>query len=243
MRAAGQARRVAADGADADASTGVRENGFYSAVTWGTGFGYFGGAGVIADAGGNDVYTQVSTAAAEAVAIDAGVTAPGTPSAAADSFWAIAWGQGMGLIGGAGMVADSGGDDRYTATAASDATAEATSAGVPAGAARANAGSVTINAQGHGSQGVGVLRDDAGTDSYSAEATADAAASPATLVVKEGLVTAAQGSVDTGAGWLADVGGTADVFASVPVRPACSGTRGGESWSDCGAGVGGGTNR
>ena len=249
LAATGRARRTlaiddaCACGEKAEASTGVRASGFYSTVAWGMGYGAVGGAGVVDEAAGNDRYALTADAAAVATVRD-NRSAAGPVTATAESFWSNAWGQGHGSTGGLGVLSDSAGDDRYDAVAVSEATATASGAGAGATVrAVANSGQAQTFAQGYGNQGAGILEDAGGTDTYRAEAAGGAVASPPTSQTEEGLASASQGAVVTGVALLLDSGGEADVFTSVPLQPPCSGVRGGATWTDCGAGAGGGVNR
>jgi hypothetical protein len=122
--------------------------------------------------------------------------------------------------------------------------AEATSDVDPNGvSAYALTGRAVSEAQAVGDDlGFGELVDSGGTDSYSAESTSSAITQPPDFgiagetgsVVQAGSTSGAEGGL--GAALFIDTGdgGAPDTFRAMPARPACMGTRGGESWQDCG---------
>ncbi|HVM11397.1 MAG TPA: hypothetical protein VM638_02820, partial [Actinomycetota bacterium] len=143
---------------------------------------------------------------------------------------------------GYGELVDEGGADRYEVAAASEATAdggEPETGRVAATSATSAAADVfaqaAARALGHAS-----LRDTGGSDGYSVAATSRAFAGDGTS--SAGVARAgALASVDEGSSAsFADAdGGEPDVFSADPWIAACTGTRGGDAWVDCGgAGIG-----
>jgi hypothetical protein len=133
--------------------------------------------GVLNDAGGDDTYSLSSSIATSTTS----TIVDGCPcsSARAMAGSPTTMGQGYGMYGGQGIVADTGGNDRYAAESRSTSTAivhdQRTSAGARKIASATAAAPVLVAQGGGGTQGgQGLLRDAAGDDRYHAEATSDA---------------------------------------------------------------------
>jgi hypothetical protein len=228
--------------------------------TYGQGEASAGGVGLLRDEGGNDTYlaaarTDVRTSAADHRTVDVQPTDPEQPvGAAADSETGVAvtQAQGAGLFGAGGFLLDEGGDDSYTATAATNTSATATSDLDPTQAtALAISGNATTFAQAVGIDvGYGELYDSGGRDSYSVENSSSSAEVPSGGGYAGDLRSVGQAGVDggadgaAGASLLVDTNdsGAADTFHATPPDPACTGTRGGDRWQDC-AGPGYGFNQ
>lgn len=217
--------------------------GAASAVTHGAGEGF---TGVLDEAGGDDSYVAEVTSAASIDVRDErseggdGVVG-GAVGGAAD---VVAQGAANDI--GTGLLLDSGGDDRYDASARSDAQATATAIDpdrvTETFAVTGPAGTAAQGAATAGSRAT--LQDVGGTDTYLARAGTNAAADPPATVQAGAEATLAQAAVDGGSHAVfsdAD-GGLSDAFVSDPPRPPCEGSRGSGVWQDCGSDLGLGFN-
>jgi hypothetical protein len=237
----------ACDGVRAEAKTALP--GIGAAALLGMGSATV-GVGLVRDEGGNDVY-RASVEALAAATVDDRRSGVG-PDGTAGTNEAVATAATVLLSvqatseGGVGVLHDLAGNDVYEATDSSRATAHAESA-VPGAAqtARAFSEKVFTSAQAAatasgGVPGFALLRDDGGTDRYAATSESTATASPQTQVLSKDVLSSAQASVANQAiAILQDRDDSrADVFSLLPADSACSGTRGGDTWQDCGQGVG-----
>jgi hypothetical protein len=241
------------DGAAANA-TDIGE-----AYVFGLGMGEEGGTGLVQDSSGNDTYDSTSSEIIRAEAHDARtVSHPGDTGAVASAIadrhlcgCAVSWVEGFGYYAGTGVLIDQAGDDTYSTTATSEATAVATSASGGSTSEQAAAGIPWSWGQGSGewgglggAPGYGMLQDLGGKDRYASTNTSTATTGPggeATTATPRQLV---QGGAEVGAALFVDRdGGASDTFTQVPAEPACQGIRGQGVWVDCGQGIGLGINQ
>jgi hypothetical protein len=219
------------------------------ALTTAIGVGVAGGVGVVDELGGNDRYEIVARSVARAEAADHRATAGGG-FASAVAGQGDAQGAAAGGVGGLGTLEDRGGNDRYTGLSESRAEALVTPEGT--GDVEAASAGAHTRVQAHGSVGGGaLLRDLGGGDTYSSTATSVAEA-PSGWEDPGPTTTSAQGSVSGGlpplpgdppaTALVLDLGSGTDMFSATPPDPTCFGTRGGQSWQDCGPGAVGGAN-
>ena len=247
------ARRVriddgcACDGAHAEAKMSIPNVASASMHVMGSSLSA--GLGLLRDEGGNDRYLATVESIAEAEVHDERTTPGaggfGTSDAAATANASFLQAQGA-ASGGTGILEDLGGDDGYEIRNVSRATAlaEAAMAEV-ATEARARSDRVYTDAQAAatasgGVPGQAILRDTGGADRYLASSESAAAAEPATEMVTGELFSSAMASVSGASEALLfdDDAGEQDLFTLAPPDPACAGTRGEETWQDCGDGVG-----
>ena len=216
----------------------------------GLGAGYIGGAGTFADAGGDDEYVVGAVSHRHHVmTIPADCECPARGAEAIDSEGSlgrteiVTMGAGF-AAGGVGLLLDSGGDDRYSATAHSTATATTDYAGEDgpgAPQATAEAGEIWNYAQGSADlASIGILEDLSGDDEYSAtgatsaeavvnsavEAGRASAISKGSYVVAQGAtgqLNQLQSAADPSYGQLRDLGGSdrynADASSVAKARP------------------------
>jgi hypothetical protein len=202
-----------------------------SGITTGNayGVGILGGTGAFVDEGGNDTYVaEVTTRAEQRLRVPAGCACAGAHAAATESIPNVAASslQGMGHgDSGVGIMRDLGGDDRYEASVRAIAEADVTDEradGDGAGASDANAvaNAASLSVQGAAIDGVGILEDDQGDDTYVAHADSSAHASatgaragesPRAQAQSAAVFTRAQASAESGAALLDDRGGS-DVY-------------------------------
>ncbi|MDQ3991538.1 MAG: hypothetical protein M3245_04405, partial [Actinomycetota bacterium] len=205
------------------------------AAAGGQAYSAFGGIAVLSDAGGADLYdSEVAMASARELRATDGC-ACGEPIAAAAGPTA-SWVQGYGLTGTLALLDDGGGDDTYRSRAANTARVivrdDRTTTGEPL-SARAESATLAHGAQGAGNvgDGVAVLFDHGGNDTYAHETTvsvsADGSSSAADKHPKLGVALAppsayGQGGVghgavagDVGQSLLLDVGGSDTYTAAV----------------------------
>jgi hypothetical protein len=231
----------------------------------GMGFGWFEASAVLSDDEGDDTYDATATASAEAHATDrrtglppehAGDEEEEEPEigaeASAVSPQAFVLGQGVAASDGLGVFIDRAGEDRYLSETSSDVQASAVSdmdegrrvAIGKAGNSISVVQGATLKGGFIGEPPYAEFLDLGGRDVYSSISTASASADPPDDVfapAPESQVLAWAGS---GVSMFRDIdGGLADTFLTAPASPACMGTRGVDTWQDCGLYLGIGVNR
>jgi hypothetical protein len=193
--------------------------------------------GLMLDSGGNDSYSEIANAEAIAVADDR-ITTPGSDAiATAGAEPTYIYGEGYGGPGAAGFLLDGGGNDVYDMTATNTATATATAAldGTPLSAS-ASPGSTSLFGEGSGVIGYGELSDGGGNDRYSTTSRAEASANPPTEVGEGTALGSSLAGSASGLALFVDQSSApdTDTFEQIPAVPACQGTRGEDTWVDCG---------
>lgn len=212
------------------------------------------GFGGLSDAGGDDQYVAKTTArgferagaASTSAAMGVGVLGVGVlhDAGGADRYLSsadargyadatgVAVGQGGALIGAGGLV-DLDGDDLYQGT-----TRGEISSTVLSNDPDFADGLAVTGAQAFGQQGLGVLTDFGGADSYSSRNSfllngANFILNRAAREVN--AFSFVQAAVATGVARFEDIDRSAkDRFRAAPENPACLGTRGTSTWRDCG---------
>jgi hypothetical protein len=208
------------------------------------------GVSVLHDVAGNDRYDVAAATEAEAEATDnrrslSDQSEDVGATASAFSGSPLVFAQGAGGCWGPpicphpgpseGTLIDEAGNDVYAVNVGAHATAKA-SAFLPDVHTEARAvgggalGDPRLHAYGQGSAS-GTLKDLGGTDTYRWRNSITAVADPPTEQSVGEFHVGVQGALF---GYLFDLdGGASDVFESVPLYPACAGTRGGPYWVDC----------
>lgn len=216
-----------------------------------------GATGAIRDLGGDDRYTSQVTSLADIEVRDDRTAAPppdpdtglAGPMAIANPLNAVANGQALGALGGAGFIHDGGGNDTYESFATSEARAKA-SAALPQldDHAQAEANGFTAKSLAQGAadaEGYGELRDVGGTDQYVSVNRSLATAAPNTHADGGTVLSTVQGSAElAGTASFADIDGAVyqyDSFKAIPEDPTFSGSRGEGAWVDAVTVAGGGT--
>ena len=208
------------------------------------GSGSLGGMGIVEDASGNDTY-QADSAASLRVTLDDKLSAPQSAPTLDAVGPGLLWheAQGAGDFGGAGLLLDHSGDDRYTTTARSEVSATASSTravGVPE--VTAVSGDVWLIGQGAAHRaGSGALLDLGGAhDVFHAEATGAAHTSPDPLgAFQRALMTPLAQGASSGHGTAAGVfvaDGDDPHIVSNTNSEVCQDVpsfRGFGSWSEC----------
>lgn len=181
-------------------------------ASWGLGYGYAFGSGVVSDAGGDDVWRMSSDNVVERRgSLSPGCSCP--PPATAETGDTAVMGLGYGELFGVGLVQDASGDDRYLVSATNSVDTELVERpGDPAPRVRASSttGAVRVATQGAADvSGLGMLNDAGGDDRYEIVA---ASAARSTL-----------SGAQSGHGEAVSVAGNTRILAQAAARSASTG--------------------